>query len=143
MYSGVSSVPRISSGSRSRLEKTRRGKHEIANESKKQITHSWMVRFFGGMLSSSMGCFPMSAMALGFSPLSKGKKMWSDGGVCEWICRASQRAILLNESALGVMTGWRTLLGYQKAGFSVDFAPRGSCIHVFGSSKVPEFVWKR
>jgi hypothetical protein len=35
MYSGVSSVPRISSGSRSRVEKTRRGKHEIANESKK------------------------------------------------------------------------------------------------------------
>jgi hypothetical protein len=37
MYSGVSSVPRISSGSRSRLEETRRGKHKIANEAKKQI----------------------------------------------------------------------------------------------------------
>jgi hypothetical protein len=28
-----------------------------------------MVRFFGGVLSSLMGCFPLSAMALGFSPL--------------------------------------------------------------------------
>jgi hypothetical protein len=37
MYSGVSSVPRICSGSRSRLEKTRGGKHEIASESKEQI----------------------------------------------------------------------------------------------------------
>jgi hypothetical protein len=37
MYSGVSSVPKISSGSRSRLEETRRGKHKIANEGKKQI----------------------------------------------------------------------------------------------------------
>jgi hypothetical protein len=35
MYSGVSSVPRISSGSRSRLEKTRRGKYKIAYEGKK------------------------------------------------------------------------------------------------------------
>jgi hypothetical protein len=32
MYSGVSSVARISSGSRSRLEKTRGGKHEIPSE---------------------------------------------------------------------------------------------------------------
>jgi hypothetical protein len=47
-----------------------------------------MVRFFGGVLSSLMGCFPLSAMASGFSPLEQGEKMWSDGGVCEWICRA-------------------------------------------------------
>jgi hypothetical protein len=77
MYSGVSSVPRISLGSRSRLEETRRGKHEIANESKKQIkrkTHSRMVRFFGGVLSSLMGCFPLSAMTLGFSLLERGRR---------------------------------------------------------------------
>jgi hypothetical protein len=75
MYLGTSSVPKISSGSWSRLEKTRRGKHEIANESKKRIkkkTHSRMVRFFGGVLSSLMGCFPLSAMALGFFPLEQG-----------------------------------------------------------------------
>jgi hypothetical protein len=67
------------------------------------------------------------------------------------------------ESALGVMTGYRTLLEYQNArfssrmrrvfieqclwfpnwGFSADFASRGSCFRVFGSSEVPGFVWKQ
>jgi hypothetical protein len=67
------------------------------------------------------------------------------------------------ESALGVMSGWRTLLEYQAAGFSsrmrrvfieqslwflnwgfsADFAPRGSCFHVFASSKGPEFILKQ
>jgi hypothetical protein len=61
-------------------------------------------------------------------------------------------------SALGVMTGQRALLEYQAAGFSsrmrgvfrlnstyrlpirgssADFAPRGVCFRVFGSSKFP------
>jgi hypothetical protein len=35
-----------------------------------------MVRFFGGVLSSLMGCFPLSAMALGFL-------LWSRGRRCE------------------------------------------------------------
>jgi hypothetical protein len=30
-----------------------------------------MVRFFGGVLSSLMGSFPLSAMALGFSLLER------------------------------------------------------------------------
>jgi hypothetical protein len=34
-----------------------------------------MVRFFGGVLLSLMGCFPLSAMASGFSPLEQGKNM--------------------------------------------------------------------
>jgi hypothetical protein len=54
-----------------------------------------MVRFFGGVLSSLMGCFPLSAMALGFSPLEQEEKMWGDRSVCEWICRATRGAILL------------------------------------------------
>jgi hypothetical protein len=33
-----------------------------------------MVRFFGGALLSSMGCFSLSAMALGFFPLEQGEK---------------------------------------------------------------------
>jgi hypothetical protein len=33
-----------------------------------------MVRFFGGALLSSMGCFPLSAMALGFFPLEQEEK---------------------------------------------------------------------
>jgi hypothetical protein len=47
-----------------------------------------MVRFFGGALPSLMGCFPLSAMTLRFFPLEQGEKMWGDGSVCEWICRA-------------------------------------------------------
>jgi hypothetical protein len=34
-----------------------------------------MVRFFGGVLPSLMGCFPLSAKALGFSPLEQREKM--------------------------------------------------------------------
>jgi UDP-N-acetylmuramyl pentapeptide phosphotransferase/UDP-N-acetylglucosamine-1-phosphate transferase len=32
-----------------------------------------MVRFFGGVLPSMMGCFPLSAMALGFLHWNKGE----------------------------------------------------------------------
>jgi mannose/fructose-specific phosphotransferase system component IIA len=73
MYSGVSSVPMIFSGSRSRLEENEKEvKHEITHESKKQVkrkTHSRTVRFFGAL--SSLGCLPLS-MALGFSLLEQG-----------------------------------------------------------------------
>jgi hypothetical protein len=69
MYSGTSSVPKISSGSKSRLKKQRKVNHEIEVERKKKRlrkkAYSWMVRFFGGMLLSSNGFFPLSAMALG------------------------------------------------------------------------------
>jgi hypothetical protein len=34
-----------------------------------------MVHFFDGVLLSLVGCFPLSAMALGFFPLEKGEKM--------------------------------------------------------------------
>jgi hypothetical protein len=34
-----------------------------------------MVRFFGGVLPSLMGCFPLSAMALGIFPLEQEEKM--------------------------------------------------------------------
>jgi hypothetical protein len=34
-----------------------------------------MVHFFGGVLLFLMGCFPLSAMALGFFPLEQGEKM--------------------------------------------------------------------
>jgi hypothetical protein len=74
-----------------------------------------MVRFFGGVLSSLVGCLPLSAMALGFSLLERGRR-------CEVMDECAdlqgiQRAILLTERALGVMTGWRTLLEYQAARF--------------------------
>jgi hypothetical protein len=77
-----------------------------------------MVRFFDGVLSFLIGCFPLSAMALGFSPVEQWRRCevmevyasgfaWHPGGY-----------FIDCESALGVMTGWRTLLEYQAAGFS-------------------------
>jgi hypothetical protein len=50
MYSGVYSVPRISSGSRSRLDKTRRGKHEIANGSKRQIRRKLTLEWYASLV---------------------------------------------------------------------------------------------
>jgi hypothetical protein len=50
----------------------------IANESKKEIerklTLGWYT-IFGGVLSSLMGSFPLSTMALRFSPLEREEKM--------------------------------------------------------------------
>jgi hypothetical protein len=69
MYLGVSSVPKISSGSRSRL-KSKKGESRDCNQKQekgmRRKDYSRMVRFFGGKLFSSSGCFRLSAMALGF-----------------------------------------------------------------------------
>jgi hypothetical protein len=68
MYSGVSSVPKISSGSRSRLKSMRdesRDCNQNQEEGMRREDYSRMVRFFDGKLFSSSGCFPLSAMALG------------------------------------------------------------------------------
>jgi hypothetical protein len=63
--------------------------------------------------------FPCSPWLWGFLLWSRGEKMWSDGRVCEWVCRAPKGGYFIDcESPLGVMTGWRTLLEYQAAGFS-------------------------
>jgi hypothetical protein len=54
MYSSVSSVPKISSGSRSRLEKTKRGyKREITYGSKKQVKGKLTLEWW-----ASFGCCP-------------------------------------------------------------------------------------
>jgi hypothetical protein len=68
MCSGTSSVPKIFSGSKSRM-KTKEGESwDCGREQEKGLRrrdYSRMVRFFGGALFSSSGCFPLSAMALG------------------------------------------------------------------------------
>jgi hypothetical protein len=68
MYSGVSSVPKISSGSRSRL-KSKKDESRNCNQNQEKgmrgKDYSRMVCFFGGKLFYSSGCFPLSAMALG------------------------------------------------------------------------------
>jgi hypothetical protein len=68
MYSGVSSVLKISSGRRSRL-KSKKSESQDCNRNQergmRRKDYSRMVRFFGGKLFSSSGYFPLSAMALG------------------------------------------------------------------------------
>jgi hypothetical protein len=68
MYSGISSVPKISSGSRSRLKSKKDESRDCNRNQEKGMRrkdYSRMVRFFDGKLFSSSGCFPLSAMALG------------------------------------------------------------------------------
>jgi hypothetical protein len=88
---GTSSVPKISSGSKSRLEKAERGKPWDCNwEHKKGLTENllsngtlllWSAAFLDGLLS-------LVRYGLGVFPLEQGEKMWGDGSVCEWIYRA-------------------------------------------------------
>jgi hypothetical protein len=53
MYSGTSSVPKISSGSRSRLKEQKEVSREIANKSKKQIERKPTLEWY----ASLMECF--------------------------------------------------------------------------------------
>jgi hypothetical protein len=68
MYSGTSSVTKISSDSRSRLKsKKDESRDSNPNQEKgmRREDYSRMVRFYDGKLFSSSGCFPLSAMAFG------------------------------------------------------------------------------
>jgi hypothetical protein len=121
MYSGTSSVPRIYSGSMSRLRKQRRVNHEIANKSKKRIERKLTLEWYASLVeycSPWWVAFPCLPWPRGFLLCSKGEdvRWWSSmrvdlhgipgGYFIDW------------ESALGMMTSWRTLLEYQTAGFS-------------------------
>jgi hypothetical protein len=68
MYSGISSVPKISSGSRSRLKSKKDESLDCDQNQEKGMRredYSRMVRFFDGELFSSSGFFLLSAMTLG------------------------------------------------------------------------------
>jgi hypothetical protein len=69
MCSGISSVPKMSSGSRLRL-KSKKDESRGCNQDQEirmgREDYSRMVRFFGGRLFSSQDVFLLSAMALGF-----------------------------------------------------------------------------
>jgi hypothetical protein len=72
-----------------------------------------MVRFFGGALLSSTGFFPLSSMALGGFFLWRNKErrrevieVYASG-----FAEHQGGYFISRESALGVMTGWRTLMG--------------------------------
>jgi hypothetical protein len=79
-----------------------------------------MVRFFAGALPSLMGCFPLSAMALGFFPLEQGGRCEVMEVYVSGFVGHQGDYFISCESALGVMTGWHTLLEYQAAGFSLQ-----------------------
>jgi hypothetical protein len=105
MYSGTSSVPKISSGSKSRL-KTKEGESwDCSREQEKGLrrkAYSRMVRFFGGALLSSTGYFPLSAMALGvFSSREAG---WED--VKWWKCMQVDLQSTKGAILLAVRTHW-------------------------------------
>jgi hypothetical protein len=69
MYSGTSSVPKISSGSKLRL-KAKEGESWDCNREKGKMIekkdYSRMIHFFDGALFSSTGCFPCSPWPWGF-----------------------------------------------------------------------------
>jgi hypothetical protein len=68
MYSGISSVPKISSGSRLKLRSEKDESRDCNQDQEKGMRrrdYSRMVRFFDRKLFSSSGFFPLSAMALG------------------------------------------------------------------------------
>jgi hypothetical protein len=50
MYSGTSSVPKISSGSRSRLKEQKEVSREIANKSKKQIERKLTLEWYTSLM---------------------------------------------------------------------------------------------
>jgi hypothetical protein len=68
MCSGISSVPRMSSGSRLKLKSKKDESRDCNQDQEKGMRrrdYSRMVRFFDGRLFSSHGVFHLSAMALG------------------------------------------------------------------------------
>jgi hypothetical protein len=70
-----------------------------------------MVRFFGGALFSLMGCFPLSAMALGFFLWNREKRFEVMEVYVSGFAERQGGYFIRCESALGVMSGWRTLMG--------------------------------
>jgi hypothetical protein len=68
MCSGISSVPKMSSGSRLKLKSKKDESRDCNEDQEKGMgreDYPQMVRFFYGRLFSSCGAFPLSAIALG------------------------------------------------------------------------------
>jgi hypothetical protein len=167
MYSGTSSVPKIYSGSKSRLERTVGGepcdcKWEQETDLKEKLTLEWYASlmecclpwwvaflcppWLWGFLfwSKGRGCEVMEECASGFAGHLRGLFHWLREriGSDDWLAYV-----------IGIPKGrvffrmWKVFieqcLWFSNWRFSVDFAPRGSCRRVFGLSKVPEFVWEK
>jgi hypothetical protein len=77
MCSRISSVLKISSGSRLKLKSKKDESRDCNQDQEKGMRredYSQMVRFFDGRLFSSHGVFPLSAMALEVSSGGGGRK---------------------------------------------------------------------
>jgi hypothetical protein len=75
MCSGISSVPKMYSGSRLKLKSKKDESRDCNQDQEKGMgreDYTRMVRFFDGRLFSSHGVFPLSAMTLG---------VFSEGGI--------------------------------------------------------------
>jgi hypothetical protein len=71
MYLGISSVPKISFGSRLKLKSKKDESRDCSQDREKGMRrrdYSRMVRFFDGRLFSVHGVFPLSAVDLGVFP---------------------------------------------------------------------------
>jgi hypothetical protein len=94
--------------------------HEIAIKNKKGLRrkdYSQMVRFFGGMMFSSTGCFPLSAMALGvflWRRRTRGREVMEV--YVNGFAEHKGGYFISCESASGVITGWRALMGIPNSG---------------------------
>jgi hypothetical protein len=84
--------------------------------------------------------FPCPPWPWGFLLWSRGEKMWSDGRVCKWICRASRGAILLTMRAhwewwlVGVRY-WNT----KRQGFHPEC--EGFSLNSVYGSWIEDFLW--
>jgi hypothetical protein len=93
MYSGVSSVLRISSGSRSRL-KSKKDESQDCNQDRekgmrRKITLEWFASLMGSC-SPRMAVSPCLPGPWGFFLEEEDERTWNDGSVCEWICIAPE-----------------------------------------------------
>jgi hypothetical protein len=101
--------------------KEERVNHEIANESKKQIDRKLTLEWYASLVEYC----PPRWVAFLCPPWPQGFLLSSKGRRCEVMevytsgFAGHPGGYFIDcESALGVMTGWRTLLEYQAVGFS-------------------------
>jgi hypothetical protein len=98
-----------------------------------------MVRFFGGVLSSLMGCFPLSSMALGFSPVEQWRRCEVVEVYASGFAGYPGGYFIGCESALGVMTGWSALWNTKRQGFLPEC--EGFSLNSVYGSRIEDFLW--
>jgi hypothetical protein len=100
-----------------------------------------MVRFFGGALFSSIGCFPLSAMALGvflWGRRTSGREMMEV--YASGFAEHQGGYFISRESASGVMTEWRALIGIPNGG-GLSLNAKGFSIEQCSWLPNEDFLW--